>query len=408
MMKTDEIFASLIKDDKTLTTFSDTSQGIIFDKLPTLIPSVDSVMMGGIPLSGRSTEIFGDPNIGKSTLVANLISTAQRMGIITVYFDVEMTTSRYRMEQLGVDPAKTLTITPEVDSRTHKVKPITIETIFNKIIDISTLVHEKNKDASVLFIWDTVAMTQPDAVASDDIGAQRVATQAKSLADGIRKINATMQVNNASLIALNQARESIGGNTFLGPQIITVGGKAWQHEASLRLKLTRGKAIKKGTGMDSVELGHGVNISFEKSKIGDNAGLRTVAYLLQEDGFDITYNLIKDASSIGLLSSAGAYLAYTDAEGNVTKKYEKAWQEYLSSDEGQTLFNYLWQECIKHFFPVVYPPLFNTHAIMTDKEFPMIKGLQKYYIDIQEKRKAPEQAESYRNWKDSKGGKNGK
>ena len=396
----DNIFASLVKDsDNQLVTYSDTSQGEILDYIPTLIPSVDAVMLGGLPLSGRATEIFGDPNVGKSTLVANLIYTGQKMGIVPVYFDVEGTTSRRRLDELGVDTNHILTLKPKVDKKTGVVTPITIELIFNQILDISTKVHQQNPNLNLLFVWDTVAMTQSAAVAGDDIGAQRVGNQAKSLTEGIRKVNAAMMVNNASLIALNQARDDIGGNSFFGPQIITVGGKAWQHEMTLRLALTRSSAVKEGSGPTAVEIGHDVVIKFAKSKMGDNAGAKAKVTMLQTSGFDIVYNTLNDAIDQGLFKKSGAYLAYGEGKDE-QRKYKAAWYEFLQSDKGQPLYYKLWQELIKKLFPRIYPPLFNVHTPLTKEKFPMIDGLREYYIKIQEKFPDKEKSDAYLNWKE--------
>ena len=87
-MNTD-ILASLSKiGDGNLVPFSDTNNGMVEDWLFTLMPKVDVTLYGGIPLSGRATQIYGDPNVGKSTFVMNMISIAQKMGIIVIYYDV--------------------------------------------------------------------------------------------------------------------------------------------------------------------------------------------------------------------------------------------------------------------------------------------------------------------------------
>ncbi|MBT9670521.1 hypothetical protein GPK34_00520 [Secundilactobacillus kimchicus] len=409
-----ELFASLASNTDQAIVFSDSDESAVRDWLPTLIPGLDSVMLGGIPLSGRVTEIYGDPSIGKSTFVGQVMATAQHLGVIPVMFDVEGTTDNNRLKQLGVDPDFVIKIEPK-RLKNDTIEPITIEDVFQTIIDMSSENHSRDENQQLLFVWDSVAITQPRMVANQNVGEQSVGQQARALSEGIRKVNANLIGNNASLIALNQSRDDIGGNPFL-KQTVTVGGKAWQHEASLRLYMSRGKKIEDS---DKEEIGHNTYLKFVKSKIGDNGGHKAEGALLQKGGYDLDYNVYIEALDADLIKGT-QWKSYTTTDGVEVKKRGKDWLPFLKKrrfanvfQEGKEkdeavlaaqVFQELWQGLIKQNFPECYPPLFNLSVPLTEEAYPFIVGMKDYYIHIQESLQPMDQNTNYQLWKKAQEG----
>ena len=392
----DNIMGSLSTEMEDMVAFENTDAGMVLDWLPTMVPSLDSVLMGGLPLSGRVTEVFGEPSVGKSTFVMRLIATAQKLGIFPVYYDVEGTTNKDRLANLGVDPKRVGTLQPKVN-KDGTVTPLTIETIIENMITVSSRVHKANPETPVLFIWDTVAQTQSNIQEQAGTGQQTMGQQARALSEGIRKLNVNLMANNASLIALNQARADINGNPFL-KEMKTIGGNAWQHEMSLRLAMYRASKETVST-TDKTEIGHTVKLKFVKSKVGDNAGAMAEAVLLQRTGFDVEYNIFVEAVDKGLVKS-GSWPTYTDDAGTEHKFQTKAkFIEFLNTEEGIPVATELWQKLIKIYFPECYPPLFNVYAIMTTEQYPYLAGLRDYYIGIQEALPDSQQHTQYRLWK---------
>lgn len=394
-----DLFASLVKDDDRLVAFSDTSAGEVTDWLPTLLPQVDATMMGGFPLSGRVTEVYGQPSVGKSTLTDAAMSVAQKIGVLVILFDVEGTTSRERLKAVGVDPQYIISYRP-VRKKDGTIDPITIEDVFSTIINLSAEVHSKDPHQPMLFVWDTVAMTQPRMVADMSIGQQAVGQQARALSEGIRKVNVNLMGNNASLIALNQARADIGGNAFIN-EMKTVGGNAWQHEMSLRLAMKRSKKITVSS-TDKEEVGHWATLKFAKSKIGDNAGKFALTALLHQTGLDMYYNVFEEAVMNGLVTGTqwkSYQMQEGDNKGQEVKKRNKEWVDFLKSDEGKDVFGDMWRSLVKIEFPKCYPPLFNLNVPLDKNNFPFIGDLQQYYIDIQEKLEPEQQHTNYVVWK---------
>ena len=442
-----ELFASLANDNKNLVPFSDTEDGNVLDWLPTLSPQVDATMMGGIPLSGKATEIFGSPSVGKSTVVAELLKNAQKLGLAVIYFDTERTTSNTRLKQLGVDPNYVLTMQP-TQNRDGSITPLTVEDIFDTMISTMAEVHSKDPKQHILFVWDTVAMTQPRMIAEKDIGSQTVGQQARALTEGIRKLNDNMVKNGGALIALNQERADMSGGFISEPT--TIGGYGWIHEMSLRLYLSKGKKITVSS-TDKTKIGQGIYIKFIKSKVGDNDGARAEGAILKDTGFDLNYNLYKEAEDKGLITGT-QYKIYVTDNGEEIKYRAKDWLSFLHKrdvdldklkqandkakvankklskqnekaknpvplykelnadqfkkvselkQQANEVFTEIFQKLIKQDFPTCYPPLFNKNIELTDEEFPFLKGLRDYYIKIQEGLDEDDQHTNYRIWKQS-------
>ena len=185
MSKITDIIGELNKDPK-LTTFNRTDSGEIKDWYPTLIPVFDYNMVGGVPASGRVSQAFGKPSSGKSTFSGNIMKNAIKMGAIVVYFDLEGTQNNSRLEALGVDTSKVLTYTT-TRKKDGTMQELSIEEIGKTIIDTLAKVYEADPNQQVLFIWDSVAISDSEMQTNTELGNQVVGQQAKALATVGRK-----------------------------------------------------------------------------------------------------------------------------------------------------------------------------------------------------------------------------
>lgn len=399
------IFADLVNTNDRLSSFSDADiKGDVYDWVPTLIPQVDSTMLGGFPLSGRVTEIFGKSSVGKSTLTEEAIKVALSMGVFVVLFDVEGTTSEDRLESVGIDPSQVIVYSPD-RKKDGTVEPITVEDVMQELIELPAKLHAKDPNKKIMFVWDTLAMTMPKTIADKGVGEQSVGQQARALSEGFRKATPNLIANGSGLIILNQARDDIGGNPFLST-VKTVGGKAVEHTDSMRLYMSRVKKITPNA-TDKTDIGHYAQFKFVKSKLGDNGGKFSVAAIMHDDsrglvGLDFEYNVYLEAQEAGLLPK-GTWKSWTiqagEHKGEEVKHQNKDWVTYLKSDEGQEVLKELWQALIKKEFPKCYPPLFNVNAPLTEDDYPFVKGMQDYYIKIQEGLNMQSQHPNYKFWK---------
>ena len=379
----DSVFA-MLNQTEGLQAFSKTDNGSVEDYIPSFLPELDKMLGGGgLPVKFIS-EVYGSASSGKSTLSIQFIKNFQHMEhSYTVYIDVEGTANTQRFIDLGANPERILTLTPK-RGKDGKVDPLTIEVIGQKIIDTLAMINQADPKAVVLFIWDSIAVTQSQMEDNTELGSQVVGQQAKALNTVGKKIAANLQFNNGVLLTFNQAREDF--NSTLPAQYRTqktVGGLAWEHLLSTRFLIKSGKKItEKST--DKTGIGKVSKLQVVKNKVSDSWSNTFELQLIGRKGFDIYYNTVVKGQELGLVSS-GRFPKYISDNGEEVKGATliKLVEEF-TKPENFDVFRELWQKEVKHYFPNVYPCLFNVHSYFLEKNEPLIKGLRKHYMDIQE------------------------
>ena len=392
-----DVFA-MLNQTEGLEAFSDTDNGSVEDYIPSFLPELDKMLGGGgLPVKFIS-EVYGSASSGKSTLSIQFIKNFQHMKhSYVVYIDVEGTANTQRFIDLGANPDRVLTLTPK-KGKDGKVDPLTIELIGQKIIDTLAMINQADEKAVVLFIWDSIAVTQSDMEDNTQLGNQVVGQQAKALNTIGKKIAANLQFNNGCLLTFNQAREDF--NSMLPAQYRTqktVGGLAWEHLLSTRFLIKSGKKItEKST--DKTGIGKVSKLQVVKNKVSDSWSHTFELQLIGRKGFDIYYNTVAKGQELGLVSS-GRFPKYITDNGEEIKGATliKLVEEFSKSENFEA-FRELWQKEVKHYFPKIYPFLFNVHSYMLEEDEPLIKGLRKYYMDIQSNLPVEEQSYSYKHF----------
>lgn len=366
-----DIFADLSKD-YGLALYSDSDYGVIKDRLPTLIPSIDATLNGGLPLS-RLTELFGSESVGKSVSCMAFTRGAQVLGMIPIVFDVEGTTNRKRLSEVSVDPNKVMLKQPKGGGA------MTVEEITSTMISLVEKIGKEYPDHPLMLIWDSIAATQSAMENDAEIGESRVGALAHSLSVTFRKLMPVLSAYNACLLCTNQARDEIGGNPYLAT-VATVGGRAFKHNTTYRVYIKKGQKIK-ARADDKVGIGHEVKMTLTKAK-DSNAGQTGVGYLAYEDGFGYEFNIYNLYKENKLFGGSAQFPAYVDSNGEEHKMRGNDWVPFLKSPEGNLCRKEMWQELIKLYFPKGYPPLYNETVPLKAENFPDCEGLREYYDSL--------------------------
>ena len=377
----DDIIGVLNGNDR-LTTFNQTKEGEVEDWIPTLIPVFDKGMIGGIPASGRVSQVMGKASSGKSTFSGTIIRNAIKMGAVVVYFDIEGTQNDSRLEQLGVDTSKILTYTP-VHKKDGTVQELSVEEVGRTMINTLAQIHKLDPKRSTLFIWDSIAATQSEIEVKTELGNQTMGQQAKALNALSRKLQVNLIHNNGCLLAINQAREDVNAMNPRYAGMKTTGGKGWEHLLSTNISLApAGKLF--AHSADKEPIGTKTRVKVLKSKVGDNWGSDFEMDIIGPYGYDFEYNLVTSAQENGLITK-GSYPKYVDLNGEEHKSRTLIdMVQFLKEPDNEAIRDELWQRLLKIYFPKCYPPLFNTNLFMHEQDFPLIHGLRAYYIKQQQ------------------------
>ena len=141
-----------------LNLMTDDSLSHVDDIIPTMMPSLDYILGGGIPL-GRVTELYGLNQSGKSVLAVHLTKMAKLFDTTVIWIDVEGTSSPDNLAQLGVDPSGIFVVAPEDG------EVLTIEYVTQKVKMICDTFGKA--DVPVLVIWDSLASTAAEQQLKD-------------------------------------------------------------------------------------------------------------------------------------------------------------------------------------------------------------------------------------------------
>ena len=213
------------------------------DTTPTGSLSLDVALGGGLP-KGRLVEIFGAEGGGKTTLTLHCIAEAQKKGDICAFIDAEH----------ALDPAYAKTLGVDIDNL-YISQPDNGEQALEMA---DTLIRS---GAIGLIVIDSVAALVPRAEVEGEMGDLQVGTMARMMSQGCRKLASTAGKSGTTVIFINQIREKIG--VMYGSPETTPGGRALKFFASVRMRVSRGEAIKNGTE----QIGSRTKVGIPKNKI---------------------------------------------------------------------------------------------------------------------------------------------
>lgn len=270
-------------------------------------PSLDFCIYGGVP-EGRIVEFSGPEGSGKTTNAFLAAASYQRAEVkrnpenprSIVFLDNEGTLDREWAAKMGYDISEdatvpTILIRPEAQSA---------EEIFDMALDML-----KTGEVGLL-IFDSIATLVPMQIADESMEKQQMGGIAKALTRFANTAIGLLRKYKATLIAINQVRENIGG---YGPALSTPGGRAWKHACSMRLMFKRGAFFDEDgneltTNAES-PAGHIIDMAVLKTKTCRWDRKLGHAHLNYTRGVDIVQDTIDVALHLGFIdnSAQGMY-----------------------------------------------------------------------------------------------------
>ena len=241
--------------------------------------------VGGLP-RGRVIEIFGPESSGKTTLTLQVVAEMQKLGGTCAFIDAEHALDTSYAEKLGVKLSDSLISQPDTGEQALEI--------------VDSLVRSGAVD---LVVVDSVAALVPKAEIEGDMGDSLPGLQARLMSQALRKLTASINRTNCTVIFINQIRMKIG--VMFGSPETTTGGNALKFYASVRLDIRRTGSIKKG----EEPIGNETRVKVVKNKVSPP---------FKQAQFDILYGqgisregeIIDMGVEAKVVEKSGAWYAY--------------------------------------------------------------------------------------------------
>lgn len=203
------------------------------------VAEIDAVTM--LP-RGRITEIYGQPGVGKTSLMMHCIAAMSRDGKV-LFIDSENALNPDRMRSYPVN-----------------VKNVFVSSLY-VLEEVEDLVMESLNKYDVIIV-DSVAGLTARTEHVGEAGAANIGIKAKLIHQWMRRMTGLLGETNCALVFVNQLR---AGLDIYHPEY-TTGGTGLTFAASLRIKLSNNKADRIPTAGGGYS-GHWVHFEITKSKI---------------------------------------------------------------------------------------------------------------------------------------------
>lgn len=280
--------------------------------IDTGLPQINKILgINGIPF-GRITEISGRWSVGKTSLVLQIIASAQKQGIECIFVDAEWAWDDNYARSLGVDTSKLGLLQTRVAEDS---------------LDELLAYVEKGKDT--LIIIDAVGALHPRDEAQKESGERTIGSQSALVARFCRKIVPMLALNNNALVVLNHEYTPIEANGGR-PTIKTSGGAKLEYHKSIWLRLSRnGQNIKSGDTFTGFE----VKAEIRKNKLAPSEKKECTLDFRYGIGFDPQSDLKQDAIDRGIITKEGnTYFAFGEKIG-MKSKLDEAFGDAIFSEK---------------------------------------------------------------------------
>jgi recombination protein RecA len=250
---------------------------------------LDHVLGGGVP-RGRFVEIYGPESGGKSSISLHILAGFQKAypQEDVAYLDSEFSFDEEYAMALGVNTKQLIVHQPDAGEQALNVLKQLI------MLGIGCIVV------------DSVAALTTKAELEGNLGDMHVGEQARLMSGVLRQLAALAGKRKTTIIWTNQVREKIGQS--YGDKLVTPGGRALRHYASIRLMLQR-IASEKET-IDGEEVIVAIKIKAEAKKNKTSPPFRKAEfYITFGHGIDKVMAVYDMAIRVGVIEKRGSWIS---------------------------------------------------------------------------------------------------
>lgn len=236
---------ALYKEDKRIQTIISTGSTVktvytVADvvALPSGNPLQVLLGLPGIPFN-KIVQVAGRADSGKSTLAGETMAAAQEAGVQVILFDSEQKfdAERYK-SQMGGDPSQILMV------KTNEI--LKGGELVRRYI---TAIKDQDKDAKILFVWDSVGGSQSRAHAERELDSEKHAQPGQDAKENgsVMKMLVGLINKYPDSIAVYLANQTYAKIGFMQKGDAISGGTKIEYHSSFIVMLKRIKVLTKTT-----------------------------------------------------------------------------------------------------------------------------------------------------------------
>lgn len=276
---------------------------------------------GGWPL-GHPVEVFGAPDIGKSSVIGfSAIRSAQAMGMLCGIIALEPGFDKDWAIKNGVDPEGVIVARPNTGEEGFEI------------------LHDwAQGDIIDFMVFDSIGAVVSETDRKEE-AKSRVGGQAKLITDGVKRILTPTWKNSKGLIFLNQQRADM--QSKIPGMVESPGGNAVHHSAAIRIHLkSTGSPFKTRVDGEDVVVGRTLVAVIKRNKLSEGTGKRAEFDFYSADsdestvGIDMAKDVLSTAIRTGVIEKAGGYYRHPAFPGDKKQLQGKdAVYDYLTENK---------------------------------------------------------------------------
>lgn len=260
---------------------------------------------GGIPI-GKTTQIVGEQDSGKTTVLLETISIKQKEdpNFIVAWLETENSLNSDHLAMFGIDPSRFLFIPYEDgaagEACVEQIRAFVQSGVLNMVV------------------VNSVKALMPSAEFDKDLKTQSIGSHARFISRVMGILNPTISKHKVALVLVNHLTTEIG--KMHGDPLVAASGRAIRYYSILTLDF-RKKTIQDnvdpivGNKEDFMKIG--VSVRKNHCMVVKNPYVKCDYFVQYGKGTDTSGEILSVAIDSDILSQSGAWIREYDADGEV-------------------------------------------------------------------------------------------